>query len=134
MKQTTIGNKKFEAYRRKIGNIGIYVDTQWGQNFLMQFANNDELTNFISFLNEVKEEGNEMICKTCGGSGLITYQENQSPLGSGEYWPMTMTDECPDCIGKGKCPRCGYYNDFENQDSPLKCTHCGWTEDEQEVE
>ena len=73
-----------------------------------------------------------MECRTCHGTGQVTYSVNQSPLGSGEYWPMMMYDPCPNCIEKGKCPKCGYYNGFENQDSPLKCVKCGWDEDKTE--
>ena len=68
-------------------------------------------------------------CEACKGTGQITYWENQSPLGSGENWPMMMYDVCPVCIEKGKCPQCGYYNGFENKDSPLKCERCGWSDE-----
>lgn len=50
-------------------------------------------------------------CRTCGGSGTVFWTENQSPLGSGHYWPMHMSDSClcivPDDIEEMVCPRCG---------------------------
>ena len=69
-----------------------------------------------------------MRCRTCRGTGQVSWYENQSPLGS-ENWPMLMYDVCPNCIEKGKCPQCGYYNGFENKDSPLKCERCGWSDE-----
>lgn len=76
-------------------------------------------------------------CRTCGGWGVITHTENQSPIGSGYYWPETLADPCDDCTGKGKCPRCGkiiFPDDdrnatkfnawFESYD-PAPC--CGWS-------
>lgn len=71
-----------------------------------------------------------MTCKTCGGSGEIGYTENQSPLGSGEYWPMYMTDVCPDCVEKGICPRCDIKMDFNNEKDCHICPKCGYNESE----
>lgn len=44
-------------------------------------------------------------CRVCGGTGSLTYTENQAPLGSGLYWPMQMAEPCRAC--EGHCPRCG---------------------------
>ena len=59
MNSITIGNKIFEAHPREAGNVDIYFDNPYGQNFLIQFANKNELQNFIHFLNEVIEEVSE---------------------------------------------------------------------------
>jgi hypothetical protein len=79
-------------------------------------------------------------CRTCGASGVLHYTENQSPLGSGRYWPMEGTEPCEHCAGY--CPRCRYefpeppkpphwkqpdgitYEDFCS--SELACPNCGW--------
>ena len=78
-------------------------------------------------------------CKKCHGTGEVSWQENQSPLGSGCYWPETFTDFCEDCIGKGICPRCGKkslelvvifdLDDLWKDDSwrdTVKCPNCNW--------
>ena len=46
-------------------------------------------------------------CKKCHGTGELSWQENQSPLGSGLYWPETITEFCEECTGQGLCPHCG---------------------------
>ena len=67
-------------------------------------------------------------CRKCGGVGEVTWQENQSPLGSGMVWLETIADWCESCLCTGKCPRCGEYigewNDDE-QEAP-HCGLCGW--------
>ena len=49
-------------------------------------------------------------CRSCGGSGGTCWDENQSPLGSGQYWPQTHCDICsclaPMDIEEMSCPRC----------------------------
>jgi len=47
-------------------------------------------------------------CRHCDGWGVTEYTENQSPIGSGEYWPMQMTEPCI-CLDGDEmvCPRCG---------------------------
>lgn len=74
-------------------------------------------------------------CKKCGGWGTVSWTENQSPIGSGEYWPESFTDLCEACIGLHKCPRCGHqhpqsWNDFETKDDQVTidpCAKCGFT-------
>lgn len=68
-------------------------------------------------------------CESCGGHGMITWRENQSPLGSGEYWPMDFSEPCDKCFEKGVCPRCGLMGFPEDWDekAPEACTKCGWT-------
>ena len=70
-------------------------------------------------------------CKKCKGWGVFTWRENASPHGSGEYWPMDMSDPCEDCVGKGICARCGELGmpvvDDELLEGP--CTACGWKYD-----
>lgn len=60
-------------------------------------------------------------CGTCGGGG-------------GHYWGQYSLapddsgyDPCPECWGKGKCPRCGAGGQFSvgHEDDP--CASCGWT-------
>jgi hypothetical protein len=65
-------------------------------------------------------------CRECGGVGEVTWQENQSPLGSGMVWLETIVDLCDSCFGNGKCPRCGELNDEDLDVELYKCQHCGW--------
>jgi hypothetical protein len=60
-------------------------------------------------------------CRTCFGTGVITYTENMAPDGEG-YWPMTIHDYCPVCLQRGLCPICGQatINDDWN------CTACDY--------
>ncbi len=69
-------------------------------------------------------------CKTCNGNGVVTWQENQSPLGSGQYWPETFRESCHICINNGICPRCHGDSIHSDEDGNLTepCTVCGWTE------
>jgi hypothetical protein len=66
-------------------------------------------------------------CQHCGGLGVVTYQENQAPIGSGMVWNEETAEVCDECIGKGMCPRCGEYisepwcvNQME------RCPKCGF--------
>ena len=51
-------------------------------------------------------------CQSCEGSGTSEWDENQSPIGSGHYWPEHFVEPCT-CIGNYSdedpmvCPRCG---------------------------
>jgi len=79
-------------------------------------------------------------CKECHGAGETTWTENQSPLGSGHYWPETMSEFCGDCTGIGLCPRCGKpfppimeLEDLYDDDSWRKrkhCPSCNWCFDD----
>lgn len=76
-------------------------------------------------------------CKACGGWGITTWTENASPLGSGEYWPMDMSDPCEKCYGAGKCGRCGAElpvtpDEFEEPLTP--CNACGWESGESGIQ
>ncbi len=64
-------------------------------------------------------------CSVCGGTGVVSWVENQSPLGSGYYWPETMYDPCHKCMGH--CPRCGVEvpEEFMETDFAL-CPQCGF--------
>ena len=44
-------------------------------------------------------------CKECNGTGELTWTEDQSPLGSGYYWPEQMWEPCI-CVMEYRCPRC----------------------------
>lgn len=65
-------------------------------------------------------------CRKCDGTGLHTWRENQAPLGSGLRWMEEMTEGCPECVGKGKCPQCaGELREIDFGDNWL-CDACGW--------
>lgn len=41
---------------------------------------------------------------------------------------MEISDCCPECVGAGKCPRCGKSEKFYDDDfDMLKCFACDWT-------
>jgi hypothetical protein len=62
-------------------------------------------------------------CTGCGGWGQKSYTTNQSPIGSGEYWPMTESEPCLAC--EGTCPRC---RDPKRGNWTGKlCKKCGWS-------
>lgn len=63
-----------------------------------------------------------MSCKTCGGTGTIGFYENESPLGSGQNWPMYKEDFCPDCVEKDMCPKCGKKGEWA--DGTFRCAKC----------
>jgi hypothetical protein len=63
-------------------------------------------------------------CLKCQATGWISWTENGAPFGEG-YWPMPMTDICPDCIEKGICPRCGFTGSLNEEGT--ECCDCGWT-------
>jgi len=71
-------------------------------------------------------------CRKCLGTGYLTYWENQAPFGSGNYWPMKMSEPCEACWGK--CPRCGYEFKAEEYDafidSKMPCPSCSFVLDE----
>lgn len=74
-------------------------------------------------------------CRKCNGWGVVSWTENQAPLGSGQNWPMEMSDPCT-CVEEGKCPRCGEkaINLTEEGDFPPDgipaCSACGWRDGE----
>lgn len=69
-------------------------------------------------------------CRACGGTGIVSYQENLAPHGEGP-WMHEMQDACEACFGK--CPRCGrpLPDDDAEVDSfyagELACGECGFT-------
>lgn len=70
-------------------------------------------------------------CRSCGGFGVNSWYENASPWGSGENWPMQVTDVCPSCLEQGKCPRCGReaWTEEEVENESLTCMYCGWDDE-----
>jgi hypothetical protein len=64
-------------------------------------------------------------CRTCEGWGIIQWDENQAPLGSGHRWMETITEACDVCLGSGKCPRCGHEEAFDSA-SEETCPYCEW--------
>jgi hypothetical protein len=63
-------------------------------------------------------------CTICHGGGILSYSENQSPLGSGEVWMMESSDLCT-CIENDLCPRCGAKGTL-TEDEETPCSSCGW--------
>lgn len=57
-------------------------------------------------------------CETCGASGMVH--------DAGDFYQPPMDEPCDDCIGKGKCPRCGAII-FGEDDEGTDCPICGWT-------
>ena len=76
-------------------------------------------------------------CQKCGGAGYTYYEYDPSPAGVA-LSPGTMTDAdpCPDCIEKGKCPRCGKVvfsiEDWDDGE-PVICPECGWNEEKPDI-
>lgn len=68
-------------------------------------------------------------CHGCGGAGVLTWQENQAPLGSGQVWLETLSEPCDKCLLSGKCPRCG--GEYTDEDCLKPCSICGWNFDSQ---
>lgn len=65
-------------------------------------------------------------CPKCKGWGEISYTQNQAPLGSGHYWPETLTEPCS-CVEEGICPRCAATPLQESGNSGgTVCPKCGW--------
>ncbi len=66
-------------------------------------------------------------CQHCQGAGVLTWQENQAPLGSGHTWLETLSEPCDNCVGAGRCPRCGGAAPASWDDGGEEpCPHCGW--------
>ena len=67
-------------------------------------------------------------CKKCDGDGFQRWTENQSPIGSGYYWPEPFSEPCA-CLEQDQCPRCQRAMDIEEDwewDNEVTCPHCGW--------
>jgi hypothetical protein len=60
-------------------------------------------------------------CRTCFGTGIIAYTENMAPDGEG-YWPMTIYVDCPACLQRGLCPKCGQ----QTINDDWNCTACDY--------
>ena len=72
-------------------------------------------------------------CHKCGGAGEVTWQENQSPIGSGMVWLETLSEPCENCVLNDKCPRCGDKISWDDVlDLPQNCKHCGFDFDNPE--
>jgi len=66
-------------------------------------------------------------CQHCQGAGVLTWQENQAPLGSGHTWLETLSEPCDNCVGAGRCPRCGGAAPASWDDGGEEpCPNCGW--------
>lgn len=61
-------------------------------------------------------------CKECDAAWFVSYYE---PID--EFGGMYKSGECEDCMGEGKCPRCGHQHGIEwNVDDDEACVECGW--------
>lgn len=56
-------------------------------------------------------------CGECWGSGFALWG---GPDGH---------DTCEDCVGQGRCPRCGESSIEVPDDASERCTSCGWSAD-----
>jgi hypothetical protein len=65
-------------------------------------------------------------CRACQGTGQVSWRENQSPLGSGTYWPMDMSATCAECWEWGICPRCGAINFGAHRERVAVRVHVWW--------
>lgn len=73
-------------------------------------------------------------CFSCQGTGASSHYENQSPLGSGENWPMYMEDLCGDCVEKDICSKCAGHLDDCDGESDLICERCNYNASEDRYE
>lgn len=61
-----------------------------------------------------------MTCPACNGSGTWAHYERH-PYGDTTGFEI-IYDECPACIGEGKCPGCL----ADGFDPVTPCRHCGY--------
>lgn len=72
------------------------------------------------YVNEARKEVEAYIsmwpnyCNNCSGSGGFYYP--------GSYWQPPDFEPCDECVGKGKCPRCGA--ESFTDDSFNVCSSC----------
>jgi hypothetical protein len=65
-------------------------------------------------------------CRKCNGTGMLTWYENQAPLGSGYNWPEQFEEPCETCIGGNRCSRCGHKQGKNWNDTVTPCAVCGF--------
>ncbi|MHA2046156.1 MAG: hypothetical protein ACW99G_15295 [Candidatus Thorarchaeota archaeon] len=72
-------------------------------------------------------------CRTCGGQGGKYGQYDPSGYGV-MLSPGAMVEfhECPDCLDKNICPRCGENIVRRNDIDQTACLHCDWSEEDAE--
>lgn len=98
-----------------------------------EWTEEDELEAWTKYAEEVEAHNKAFLerwpnaCQSCLASGEVHWSENAAPWGSGENWPMQMSDICSACLSNGKCPRCGKAT-FEDEEDfeDLECSACGW--------
>ena len=64
-------------------------------------------------------------CDRCQATGYLESTENGAPHGAG-YWPMPVSDPCPNCLEQGKCPRCAAELPACDDPDEEHCLVCGW--------
>ena len=63
-------------------------------------------------------------CINCEGWGGHAAREFRGMYGMSAAYEDTF-DTCPECVDKGKCPRCSTENAL-NEDGEGPCPNCGW--------
>lgn len=73
-------------------------------------------------------------CKSCLGWGVVSFTQSH-PYGSTTA-SETLSEPCETCVGNGLCPRCMKPVQCQPDygDLVLPCPHCGWNNDDGEVE
>jgi hypothetical protein len=63
-------------------------------------------------------------CQTCGGEGVIEYQDCVTT----DPYPMYIpsSEPCGNCVDMGHCPRCGAKESIEWYGVNPFCRACGW--------
>jgi hypothetical protein len=79
-------------------------------------------------------------CPTCRGWGYFTSRGDMVPYGSTWVPLPDMREPCGECLGRGRCPRCGEESMvLEDEGDPGTedggpCYTCGWDQDKGEPE
>ena len=61
-------------------------------------------------------------CRKCNAWGALYEQFDPAPNAPGHGY-ILIADPCPECIEKGRCPRCADQMKPEEE----RCKRCGWT-------
>lgn len=63
-------------------------------------------------------------CGACNGTGVI----DMPPVRDGSAQILTV-ELCPECVAQNRCPNCGGYTAFLDEEGDSNdpiCPHCGW--------
>lgn len=67
-------------------------------------------------------------CERCDGTGTVVVYDDPGVSESECGLPsvkLEFHEECPDCVGRGRCPQCGERLDPDTGACPY-IEHCGW--------